>query len=77
MARQSKKWARLFRRRTAVERVNSRLKEHLQLDEQYVRGIGKVTVNATLSLLVMVGASLAMARRERWKDLRRLVRMAA
>ena len=77
LARQSKKWARLFRRRTAVERVNSRLKEHLQLDEQYVRGIGKVTVNATLSLLVMVGASLAMARRERWKDLRRLVRMAA
>lgn len=77
IARQSKKWERLFRRRTAVERVNSRLKEHLQLDEQYVRGIGKITVNATLSLLVMVGAALAMARKERWNDLRRIVRLAA
>lgn len=77
LARQSKKWERLFRRRTAVERVNSRLKEHLQLDEQYVRGIGKVTMNATFSLLVMVGASLAMAKEERWKDLRRIVRLAA
>ena len=77
LARQTKKWERLYRRRTAVERVNSRLKEHLQLDEQHVRGVGKVTVNATFSLLVMVGAALAMARKERWKDLRRIVRMAA
>jgi len=77
LARQSKKWERLFRRRTAVERVNSRLKEHLQLDEQYVRGLGKITVNATLSLLVMVGAASAMAKEQRWKDMRRIVRLAA
>jgi len=77
LARQSKKFARLYRRRTAVERVNSRLKEHLRLDEQYVRGIGKITVNATFSLLVMVGAAVAMARKERWKDMRRVVRLAA
>lgn len=77
LARQTKKFARLYRRRTAVERVNSRLKEHLQLDEQYVRGIGKITVNATLSLLVMIGAALAMAKKERWRDLRRIVKLAA
>lgn len=75
--RESRKWARLYRRRTAVERVNGRLKEHLQLDDQYVRGIGKITVNATLSLLVMLGGALAMAKKERWKDLRRVVRSAA
>lgn len=77
VARQSKKWERLFRRRTAVERVNSRAKEHLQLDQQYVRGLGRITVNVTLSLLVMVGAALAMAKKERWRDLRRVVRLAA
>jgi transposase, IS5 family len=77
LARQSKKWERLYKRRTAVERVNSRLKEHLQLDEQYMRGIGKITVNATLSLLIMVGAALAMAKEQRWKDMRRVVRLAA
>jgi hypothetical protein len=57
--------------------VNSRLKEHLQLDEQYVRGLGKITVNVTFSLLALVGAALAMAKKERWKDLRRIVRLAA
>lgn len=77
LARESKKFARLYKKRTAGERVNSRLKEHLQLDEQHVRGIGKITVNATFSLLVMVGAALGMAKQERWKDLRRLVRLAA
>jgi transposase len=75
--RESRKWARLYKRRTAVERVNGRLKEHLQLDDQYVRGIGKITVNATLSLLVMLGGTLAMAQKKRWKDLRRVVTLAA
>ena len=50
--------------------VNSRLEEQLRLDEQYACGIGKIQVNATLSLL-------AMARKERWDDLRRIVRLAA
>jgi transposase len=75
--RESKKFARLYKRRTAVERVNSRLKEHLCLDEQHVRGIGKTTVNAGLSLLVMVGGALAMARKKKLDNLRQIVALAA
>lgn len=75
--RESKKFARLYRRRTSVERVNSRAKEHLCLDDQHVRGIGKTTVNVCLSLLVMVGGALAMARGRKLERLRQVVAMAA
>ena len=60
-----------------MERVNSRLKEHLCLDEQHVRGLAKTTVNVGLSLLVMVGGALAMARNRKPDKLRQIVAMAA
>lgn len=75
--RESKKFKRLYKRRTSVERVNSRLKEHLCLDEQHVRGLAKTSVNVGLSLLVMVGGTLAMARNRRFDNLRQIVAMAA
>jgi transposase len=75
--RESKKFKRLYRRRTAVERVNSRLKEHLCLDDGHVRGIAKTTVNVALSLLVMVGGALAMAKGKKTENLRQLVALAA
>lgn len=75
--RESKKFKRLYKRRTSVERVNSRLKEHLCLDDQHVRGLAKTTVNASLSLLVMLGGALAMARNKRLDNLRQVVGLAA
>ena len=77
LSRESKKFGRLYRRRSSVERVNSRLKEHLCLDDQHVRGIAKTTVNVSLSLLVMVGSALAMARGRKLERLRQVVAMAA
>ena len=75
--RGSKKFERLYKRRTSVERVNSRLKEHLCLDEQHVRGLAKTSVSVGLSLLVMVGGALAMARNKKLDNLRQIVAMAA
>lgn len=75
--RESKKFARIYRRRSAAERVNSRLKEHLCLDDQHVRGIGKTTVNVSLSLLTMVGGALSMARGNKVDKLRQIVAQAA
>ncbi len=75
--RESKKFKRLYKRRTAVERVNSRLKEHLCLEEQHVRGLAKTTVNVGLSLLVMVGGALAMAKNKKLDNLRQVVGLAA
>ena len=75
--RESKKFNRLYKSRTSVERVNSRLKEHVCLDEQHVRGLAKTRVNVSLSLLVMVGGALAMARDKKLDNLRQIVAMAA
>jgi len=72
LPRETKKWRRLYRRRTAVERVIGRLKGHLLLDALRVRGLPKVRVRLTLSLVVMLAAALSMALRQRWPDLRRL-----
>jgi len=71
--RESKKWQRLYRMRSAIERVNSRLKEFLGLRRITVRGIVKVTVRSVLSLLVMLAIGVGMAQRHRLKELRALV----
>jgi IS5 family transposase len=71
--RQTKKWNRLYRLRSAVERVNSRLKELLGLGKITVRGIKKVIVRSLLSLLVMVAAAVGMAQRNKFKEIRALV----
>lgn len=71
--RETKKWSRLYRLRTSVERVNSRVKELLGLGKITVRGIAKVTVRSLLSLLVMLAAAVGMAERHRLKEVRTLV----
>jgi len=71
--RESKKWHRLYKLRTAVERVNSRVKGLLGLDRITLRGIDKVTVRSLLSLLVMLAAAVGMAQRHRLKELRMLM----
>jgi hypothetical protein len=71
--RETKKWTRLYRMRTAVERVNSRVKELLGLGNITIRGIAKVKVRSLLSLLVMLAAAVGMAQRHRLKEVRTLV----
>ena len=71
--RESPKWHRLYRLRSAVERVNSRVKDLLGLGHLTVRGIAKVTVKVLLSLLVMLAVGVGMVQRHRLKDMRALV----
>ncbi len=71
--RETKKWKRLYKLRTAVERVNSRIKGLLGLEHITVRGIAKVTVRALLSLLVMVAIGVGMAQLHRLNEVRTLV----
>jgi len=61
--RETKKWKRLYKLRSGVERVNSRLKENLILDELRVRGKKKVKIRAGLNLLVMLAIAVLL-----WKD---------
>jgi hypothetical protein len=75
--RESVKWSRLYKKRTAVERVNARLKDYLLLDELTVRGQAKVEMHAGLALVVMVAGAWAMVSAERVEEARRIVRLAA
>ena len=77
LARESKKWLREYRKRTAVERVNSRLKEQLLLDELTLRRLAKVRVHAVLGLLVLLSGAAAMLSRGEVKRIRQTVRLAA
>ena len=71
--RESRKWQRLYKMRTAVERVNSRVKGLLGLNKITVRGIAKVMVRTALSLLVMLAAGISMAKEHKYKEIRSLV----
>lgn len=71
--RETPKWQRLYKLRTSVERVNSRMKTLLGLGAITVRGHAKVAVKAILSLLVMLAAGVGMARRNRLAELRVLM----
>ena len=75
--RESKKWTRLYRKRTAVERVNGRLKGFLLLDELTVRGIEKVRMHASMGLVLMLAGAWAMVEQEKVDQARRIVRLAA
>jgi len=71
--RESTKWDRLYRLRSAVERVNSRIRSPLGLGKITVRGLAKVTVRDLLSLPVMLAVGVGTAQRHRLKALRALV----
>ena len=52
-------WKALMRQRTAIERVNSRLKLHRRLDSVRVRGKAKVWLHAMLSVVVLQAQAVA------------------
>jgi len=75
--RDSKKFQRLYRGRTAVERVNSRLKEHWGLDCMRRRGLGRVKIWAMLSLLCMNAFAVTMAEKGLMQEVRKTVHSLA
>jgi hypothetical protein len=71
--RESPKWGKLYKMRSAIERVNSRVKGLLGLDKITLRGIAKVTMRSALSLLVMLAAAVSMAQDNKYQEIRRLM----
>ena len=63
---------RIYRQRAAVERMNSRLKEQLDLNRHRVRGLRNVTIHALLCIIAMLLtalAALAMKRPEKARSI--------
>lgn len=56
--RNSDEWKELYKRRGGVERINSRLKEELNLKALKVRGLERVKIHAACSLITMLAVGL-------------------
>ena len=66
--RNSRNWTLLYHKRTAVERINGRQKDHLGLEIFKVQGINKVFVHMLLSNICLVSGTIA-ANLNGWESL--------
>lgn len=62
VARDSKKFKRLYKKRTAVERVNGRLDRDFRFETHTIRGLKKMSLAVAMSFLVMLGFALWKAK---------------
>ena len=76
LARTSLKFARLYRKRTSVERVNSRLAVSLGFEWHFIRGEAKMRFRCGLALVVMLAMALGRVREKQREQMRSLVAQA-
>src|SRR5208337_2444144 len=62
VARSSGKWERLYKGRTAVERVNARLDVSFGFERHFIRGLAKMRLRCGLALAVMLAMALGVQR---------------
>jgi len=77
VARSSYAWKALYKKRTAAERVNSRLDVSFGFENHFIRGRKKMKLRCGLALIVMLAMALGRVREKQKEHLRSLVRMAA
>ena len=76
MARSSYVWQRTYKKRTAVERVNSRLDVSFGFERHFIRGLAKMRLRCGLALIVMLAMALGRVKEKQKGKLRSLVRAA-
>lgn len=77
VARSSYRWKRLYRARSAVERINSRLDCNYGFERHTIRGLQKMSTYVSLSLSIMLTLALARRKQNKPQLMRSLVRPAA
>lgn len=73
LARSSYAWEREYKKRTAVERVNSRLDVSFGFERHFIRGLKKMRLRVGLSLCVMLALALGRTKENQAKQMRSLV----
>ncbi|NSW84430.1 MAG: transposase, partial [Syntrophothermus sp.] len=73
IARSSYKWEREYKKRTAVERVNSRLDVSFGFERHYIRGLKKMRARVGLALCVMLAMAVGRLRSRQKHLMRSLV----
>ena len=77
LARSSYKWNDLYKKRTSVERVNSRLDVSYGFEQHFIRGLAKMKLRMGLSLVVMLSMALGRIKEKQKENMRSLVKTAA
>lgn len=76
VARSSYKWEREYAKRTAVERVNSRLDVSYGFENHTIRGLKKMKLKTGLSLMVMLAMAVGRIKEKQEDKMRSLVQPA-
>ena len=76
LPRSSYKWQDYYKKRTAVERVNSRLDVSFGFEQHYIRGLKKMHFRCSLALGIMLAMALGRVREKRPDLIRSLVKTA-
>ena len=76
LARSSYGWRRIYKKRAAVERVNSRLDVSFGFERHFIRGLKKMRLRCGLALMVMLTMALGRVKEKQKKKLRSLVKAA-
>ncbi len=77
LARSSYAWKRMYAKRTAVERVNSRLDESFGFERHYIRGELKMSARCGLALCIMLTLAYGRIMEDQKELMRSLVRAAS
>jgi hypothetical protein len=77
LARSSYRWESIYRKRTAVERVNSRLDVSFGFERHYIRGLQKMRLRCSIALCVMLAMALGRIREKQKEKMRSLVHAVA
>ena len=76
LARSSYKWKDIYRKRTAVERVNSRLDVSYGFEQHFIRGLAKMRMRMGLAMLIMLSMALGRIKEKQRENMRSLLKAA-
>ena len=76
LARPSYKWENIYKKRTSVERVNSRIDNVFGFEKHYIRGLKKMKLRVSLALSVMLAMALGRIKEKQKEQMRSLVKAA-
>ncbi|MDI9456433.1 MAG: transposase [Bacillota bacterium] len=76
LPRSSYRWENLYKKRTSVERVNSRLDVSFGFERHFIRGLRKMELRCSLALCVMLAMAVGRVKEKRPDLMRSLVKSA-
>jgi hypothetical protein len=77
VARSSYMWKTIYKKRSSVERVNSRLDESFGFEKHFIRGIKKMKLRCCLALMVILAMAYGRVKEKQPSKIRSLVQPAA